>query len=138
ERIRVSVAERAGLGARPVAAYLEWWPRPLITPGRRAWVNDQFALAGARNVFAHLDVTSQPVSDRDVFARDPDVILLCWQGALEQAMDPARVRARPGWSEELRAVREGRIFVLPEDLFGRPGPRLLDGAALLARILHGE
>lgn len=136
-RIRASVDEAAGPGARPLDVYLEWWPKPLITPGRRSWVNDQLHLAGGRNVFGHLEVASQPVTECDVFARDPDVILLCWQGALEKAMDAARVQARPGWTERLRAAREGRIFVLPEDLFGRPGPRLIDGAAMLARILNG-
>ncbi|HEX6988193.1 MAG TPA: cobalamin-binding protein [Bacillota bacterium] len=137
-RIRAEVEAAFGPGAEPLRAYLEWWPKPLITPGRRSWVNDQLALAGGRNVFEDLDVASQPVNDEDVFARDPDVILLCWQGSLERVMDPERVRSRPGWAERLRAVSEGRIFVLPEDLFGRPGPRLIDGAAMLARIFTGQ
>jgi len=138
QEIRASVEEAAGPRARPLDVYLEWWPKPLITPGRRSWVNDQLDLAGGRNVFADIDAPSRPVSDDDVFARDPDVILLCWQGSLEKVMDAGRVRSRPGWAERLRAVREDRIFVLPEELFGRPGPRLIEGAALLARILSGE
>lgn len=139
-RGRLAAVREAGGASRdepPLRVFWEWWPRPLISPGRRSWINDLLGLVGAENVFAHLDVTSQTVSERDVLACDPDVIALCWCGSLQKAMDPERVRGRRGW-ERLRAVREGRIFALPEELFGRPGPRLVEGAEMLAEVLRGE
>lgn len=122
--------------SHPVRVFWEWWPRPLITPGRHSWINDICRLAGAVNVFADLDVTSRPVEYEEVFARDPDVICMCWVGALQPVMDPDKVRSREGW-QNLRAVRDGRIYALPEELFGRPGPRLVEGAEMLAGLLHG-
>lgn len=44
--------------------------------------------------------------------------------------------ARDGW-ENLNAVRFERIFVLDDNLFFRPGPRLVEGIRTLAKILHG-
>ncbi|MBV9281503.1 MAG: ABC transporter substrate-binding protein, partial [Chloroflexi bacterium] len=44
----------------------------------------------------------------------------------------------PEW-HELRAVREGRVFVVDgSSYFNRPGPRLIDGVEILATILHPE
>ena len=134
---QVAEAGERARGGRPVRVFWEWWPRPLISPGRASWINDVCRLAGAENIFSDLDAPSRPVSEDEVLARDPDAVCLCWCGTLQKAMDPARVRSRPGW-ERLRAVREGRIYALPEELFGRPGPRLVEGAAMLAGILHGS
>lgn len=120
---------------RPLRVFWEWWPKPLITPGRDSWINDVCALVGAENVFADLEATSAPVEEAAVFDRDPDVVALCWCGTLQRVMDPAKVYEREGW-ERLRAVKEGRVYALPEELFGRPGPRLIDGVAMLAGLLH--
>ncbi len=44
---------------------------------------------------------------------------------------------RPGW-QGIRAVREGRVCIFPlaeSDLLVRPGPRMAEGARLMARCL---
>jgi iron complex transport system substrate-binding protein len=43
----------------------------------------------------------------------------------------------PGW-RELRAVREGRVVVLRDEVILRPGPRIAAGLALLAKALHPD
>jgi iron complex transport system substrate-binding protein len=52
-------------------------------------------------------------------------------------MNVSKVRERPGW-ERLRAVKQDQIHCFPEDLFGRPGPRLVEGLERLARVVHPE
>ena len=50
----------------------------------------------------------------------------------------AQVAARPGWSG-LRAVRDGRVVeltVAEVDALSRPGPRLVEAAWAIARLLH--
>lgn len=134
---RMAAVAAACRGQGPeLRIYWEWWPRPLIVPGRHSWINEMCRLVGARNVFEDLDAASRPVEPDDVFAHDPDAIVVCWCGSLQRVQDAARVRARPGW-ERLRAVREGRIYPVPEELFGRPGPRLADGLEMLAGLLRG-
>jgi iron complex transport system substrate-binding protein len=132
-RVR-AVQERNRL-APPLALYLEWWPRPLIVPTRDTWFNDMAAAVGGRNVFQDRQGASAKVAEEEVFAADPDHVLLCWQGTLAAKQDPAKVAARPGW-ERLRAVREGKVHGVEEALFGRNGPRLVEGIEALERLVR--
>jgi iron complex transport system substrate-binding protein len=75
----------------------------------------------------------------ELAAKDPDAILV-----LPCGFDLARTRSempalvsRPGWSA-LRAVREGRVFLLDgNQYFNRPGPRLVESLEILAETIHG-
>lgn len=133
---RVEAVRARCEAAEPLRLYLEWWPRPLIVPARDSWFNDMAEAVGGANVFADRPGESCKVEERDVFAADPDHVLLCWCGTLQRKQDPAKVRTRPGWAE-LRAVREGKVAALDEGLFGRPGPRVVDGIETLARVVRG-
>jgi iron complex transport system substrate-binding protein len=41
----------------------------------------------------------------------------------------------PGWSN-LSAVKNQKIFIVNEDLFFRPGPRIVDGLERLFKIFY--
>ena len=43
----------------------------------------------------------------------------------------------PGWSA-VRAVKEGKVVALEDESILRPGPRIADGLAVLARAIHPE
>jgi iron complex transport system substrate-binding protein len=131
-----ALAERAKVAANRPRLYWEWWPKPLITPGRPSWITDLSTLANATNAFADLPKESDVITSDDVIARDPDVVLICWCGA-RRAVSLDKIVARPGW-DRIRAVREGRVHVVWEGLFGRPGPRLVEGFAWLVRAAHPE
>jgi iron complex transport system substrate-binding protein len=48
------------------------------------------------------------------------------------------LRALPGWNE-LPAVKSGNVFALNGNAyFSRPGPRLVNGLEILARLIHPE
>ncbi|MFZ5427585.1 MAG: ABC transporter substrate-binding protein [Thermodesulfobacteriota bacterium] len=47
------------------------------------------------------------------------------------------IRATPGF-EAIRAVREGRIYLVDEALVSRPTPRLLDGVRTVSALLYPE
>ena len=48
------------------------------------------------------------------------------------------LRALPGWNE-LPAVRNQNVFALNGNAyFSRPGPRLVNGLEILARIIHPD
>lgn len=133
---RVGAVRGRWEGAPRKRLFLEWWPRPLIVPAQRSWFNDMAAAVNAENVFASKPGESAPVREEEVFDADPDHVLLCWCGTLQRKQDPAKVAARPGWGK-LRAVREGKVAALDEGLFGRPGPRLVEGIEVLERIVRG-
>jgi len=117
--------------------YWEWWPKPLISPGRWSWMVQMSELAAADLLFKDVETTSFVVEESQIFEQDPDLVMLCWCGTLQEKMSVSKVGERPGWGR-LRAVKHGRIHCFPEDLFGRPGPRLVEGLERLAQVVHPE
>jgi iron complex transport system substrate-binding protein len=111
--------------------YAEISGTPLMTAGGGTFINELLVRAGGRNVFAS-SMQEYPVVDPEaVLTADPEVILL-----LHPDMSVSDVAARVGWGG-IRAIRQGRVYgKLDEDLFFRPGPRIVDGVVLLARLLH--
>jgi iron complex transport system substrate-binding protein len=129
--------ERAVAGLDRPKVFWEWWPRPLIAPGGKSWMVDIVRIAGGTLLFKDEDKESFVVEKGRFLTADPDVIVMCWVGAIAKKQDPAKVYARQGWAA-LKAVRDKRVFALPDTLFAAPGPRLLDGARALAKVLHRQ
>jgi iron complex transport system substrate-binding protein len=113
--------------------YLEISGTPLMTAGGGTFINELLDRAGGRNVFAS-SVQEYPVVDPEaVLVADPQVILL-----LHPDMRAHDVARRVGWGG-ISAVSHYRVYdQFDEDLFFRPGPRIVDGVVLLARLLHPE
>jgi len=131
---RIQRVAEGGRGGEPVSVYWEWWPKPLSAAAGRSWMNGVIEVAGGRNVFGAVDASSLRPEPGDVAARDPEFVFVCWCGA-KRPPDVAQIRARPGW-EGVRAVVEDRVFAMPEGLFARPGPRLVEGLERLAAVLR--
>lgn len=114
---------------------VEWWPKPVIAPGRRSWATDLLWLAGAVNPIGEEEVPSRPLEDDEVAALDPDAVVVSWCG-----VDPAKYRLEvvldnPAW-QDLEFARHGRVFPVPEAFLGRPGPRLVEGHRRLRQIVE--
>lgn len=77
--------------------------------------------------------SSYQISLEKLITADPAVILLGDGGYTT----PADVTARPNWGG-IKAVRDGKIFAVPDTLITRPGPRLEDGLKALIAALHPE
>lgn len=82
------------------------------------------------------------LSAEDLVAADPELILLGTArydpslSTTEAAL--ATLRGRPGW-EALTAVQQGAVVPYTEDIVTtRPGPRIVEGLAALARAIHPE
>ncbi|MSR37181.1 MAG: cobalamin-binding protein [Gemmatimonadetes bacterium] len=141
ERGRQLVAAmRAELDAPPSpetlhpALLVEWWPKPVIAPGRMSWATDVIRAAGARNPIGDDEVKSRPLTDDEVRELAPDAFVLSWCGVHPDKYRPDVVYRNPLWAE-LRAVREGRVFCVPEAYLGRPGPRLVEGVKALRNVV---
>ncbi len=90
--------------------------------------------AGGRNIFSDIAAPSGPVEYKDVVARDPEIILLCWAGIHKTKIDPASLSIREGWGG-INAVRSKRIHVVDEGWYGRPGPRIVLGIRQMAELI---
>jgi iron complex transport system substrate-binding protein len=130
---RIPVAPGSPGDARPTVL-VQWWPKPVIAPGARSWVNRMIELAGGRNALAAEDHLSRPLEDAEVAALAPDVIVLSWCGVEPARYRPEVVYRNPEF-RQVPAVQNGRVHRIPEAWMGRPGPRLLDGIAALRRAL---
>lgn len=123
----------APTGRRP-RVLVEWWPKPVIVPGRRSWVTDLLWRAGGENPLAGRDVRSAPIPDAEAVALAPDAVVIAWCGVPFARYRPDVVRRRAAWAD-LPALRADRVFPVPEAFLGRPGPRLVDGYRALRRIV---
>lgn len=128
---------RVDLPSIPARVYLEWWPRPMYTPGRACFSNELIALGGGVNVFRDRDGSSVEITAEDLVAADPDACFVSWCGVAAHKLDPDSVGRRPGL-DGLRAVQEARVFALDERFSGRPGPRMLEAARRMRAALAGS
>ena len=110
----------------PVPVLVEWWPKPVIAPGAKSWVNEMLALAGGCNPWAHEDRESLEVDTGMAIAAAPELIVMSWCGVQEDKYRPHIVRRREGW-QDIPAIRHDRIVPISEAWLGRPGPRLIEG-----------
>ncbi|ODN66166.1 ABC transporter substrate-binding protein [Methylophaga muralis] len=92
---------------------------------------DALLQAGAESIFADLDNINQ-VSGEAIIAANPDVILVARN---EGSVDS--IKKRPGW-QNIQAIRDDRVFMVPRELFLIPGPRIIDGVKYLAPLLHPQ
>ena len=117
--------------------YWEWWPNPLFTPGGINWLTEISQLAGGYNLFEDVDLASVKVSPEEVIKRNPDYICLAWVGVPLKKINPKLVQKRENWSD-ITALQNNQILIMEEPLYCRPSPRLLEGLAKLANLLHPE
>ena len=136
-RARLEALRRASAGRAPVPVYLEWWPKPMFTPGAGCWSNELIALAGGRNVFAGLEGQSREIAPAELAEADPEVIFVSWCGVPFAKLNPERVLSREGL-EGVRAVRERRVYPIDESLLGRPGPRVIEGIEAMSQAIWGR
>lgn len=122
-------------GAAAPRILLQWWPKPVIAPGRRSWVHEMIERAGGVNVLGHEDVVSRPLEDGEVRELAPDALVLSWCGVAPDKVRPDVVLANPAW-QDLEFVRRRRVFLVPEAYVGRPSPRLVEGLRRLREVVR--
>jgi len=127
ERIRLRIA-----GLPPVRAFFITWFDPLLAPGKTTFENDVLGLAGVISITADIPQFYPRYSLEQLLVKDPDAII-----TVKQEGNPIPEFKRiAGW-RNLRAVREGRIYVLTEFL-QHPSPLFVNGVEELAQKLHPE
>lgn len=136
-RQRIEVVGHQEPDNRPRVVCLEWF-EPLYSAGH--WVPEIVALAGGFDTLGRPGEPSARIEWSAVIEARPEVILLmpCGFDLGRAVKESTPLRALPGWNE-LPAVRSGSVFALNGNAyFSRPGPRLVNGLEILARIIHPE
>ena len=124
-------------GTRRPTLLVQWWPKPVIAPGRLSWVDELITLAGGTNPLHDEEVKSRPLTDDEVREIAPDAMVLSWCGVAPEKVRPDVVLANPAW-QELAFVRERRVYLVPEAYLGRPSPRLVEGVGRLREVVGAD
>ena len=120
---------------RPRVAFLEWL-EPLYVGGH--WVPEMIGNAGGEDVFGSVGKPSFRVHLQDVVEAQPEVLLIAPCGYTAKA-SRAEYEALdlPGQWDTIPAVQNNRVYALEaSSYFSRPGPRLVSGIEILAKILQ--
>ncbi|HWS99550.1 MAG TPA: cobalamin-binding protein [Pyrinomonadaceae bacterium] len=133
---RVAAAAE-GAETRPRTLMLEWL-EPAFAPGH--WVPEQVAIAGGDHAFGRKGRPSVTTTADEIRAYAPEVVVLIPCGYYKEDILRQLPQARlpEGW-DDLPAVRAGQVWAVDAtSYFSRPGPRVVDGVEILARVLHPE
>jgi iron complex transport system substrate-binding protein len=114
------------------------WIEPTMIAGN--WTPELVELAGGVQSFAQAGRHSTYTPWAEVAAFDPEVIVVmpCGFDLPRTLREAERLREFAGWTD-LSAVRNGRVYAVDGNaLFNRAGPRIVDSAELLAKLIHPE
>lgn len=101
------------------------------TSGPGSFINEMIKIAGGYPITEDAN-PSAPWMDYSVeamVAGDPDIILMA-----ESLGDPSVLSSTPGY-QDMRAVQEGRVYTINDDIISRPGPRVQEAIRAIASIL---
>ena len=124
-------------GSRQRVTVLEWLD-PLMAAGN--WTPELVDYAGGENVFGEVGLHSPWLSWEELQGEDPDVLVLSPCGfSIERTLqDIAILQEHPAW-QSLRAVKNRRVYAIDGNQYlNRSGPRLVESAELLGRVIWGE
>ncbi len=128
-------AEVAQLVSRPRVALLEWL-QPIYVGGH--WIPEMIELAGGHDIFGKVRTPSFRISLEDIIVAQPEVLVVapCGYNA-DQAHAEYRSVTFPREWHEMPAVRNNQIYYVDANsYFSRPGPRLVTGIEILAKLFH--
>jgi iron complex transport system substrate-binding protein len=130
------VLERRLQGTPPRRVVCLEWLDPPFASGH--WVPEQVRRAGGWDLLGRIGEPAVETTWEQLRDVEPEQIMLipCGFNAQRTADEWDAGRAsRPGWIEDLRVAREGQVYALDGSAyFSRPGPRVIDGVALLAEL----
>jgi iron complex transport system substrate-binding protein len=113
------------------------WHDPIWTMGRETFINDLIWKAGGVNIFADDFEKSRVVSLESIIQKNPQVIIVSGMGTTgdlvyKNIMKETRL-------SRVDAMRNNRVYRISDaNLIERPGPRIVDGLEMVAKLLHPE
>jgi iron complex transport system substrate-binding protein len=114
----------------------------LMVVGRGPFLNELIEAAGGANMFRDTIGFYPRIPREEIYAGAPEVIIDMGEMAVTDGVTPAQKRAVVElWDRafpKLPAVRASRVYAVAEDHFVVPGPRVVQAARDLLRMIHPE
>ena len=121
-------------GARPVRVLIQLGPNPDFSLNDSHILSDVIRLCGGVNVFGDSAAIAPRISVESVLASKPDLVIVGTDKQAKQA-DPA-ASAHAFWKKAgLEAAIRDRVHGLDADIIFRPGPRLIEQAGSICRLI---
>jgi cobalamin transport system substrate-binding protein len=117
----------------PATTFLEIYSKPLMTAGSDTFINDMITIAGGTNIGAEAG-SGFPTFSTEVLATDDPQVYIADSGSMSK---PGDITKRAGFAD-LTAVKDGKVYVIDDNIIARPGPRLAEGLQQLATMIHPE
>ncbi|MBA3654258.1 MAG: ABC transporter substrate-binding protein [Actinobacteria bacterium] len=133
-RDRIATLKKSVPKRTPTPTYYHELDNTLFSVTSKTFIGELYALAGLENVADPADANGQTggypqLSAEYLVKADPDLIFLADTKCCAQNRDT--VAARPGFAG-LKAVKNGHVIALDDDIASRWGPRVVD---LFQRII---
>jgi iron complex transport system substrate-binding protein len=135
-----SLAKRtSAVSYRPRVFCMEWLD-PVYASGH--WVPELVKIAGGIDELGRERGESVRIAWDDIAAWSPEVLVVMpcgfnLQQTMKQVWSVFGYHSSPFF--DLPAVRNGRVYAVDANsYFARPGPRVVEGAELLAQLIHPE
>jgi len=119
-------------GVRGTRVYFEVNQGPYAA-GEASFIGETLARLGVKNIVPAKLGPFPKLNPEYIVRANPDLIMIGQRSA-------DGLQARPGW-QSIRALREQRLCIFPAaeaDMLVRPGPRMAEGARLMAACLAGK
>ncbi|HUP60303.1 MAG TPA: ABC transporter substrate-binding protein [Thermoanaerobaculia bacterium] len=126
-RLREDILRQSRKRERPLRILFAVWTDPLYVAGRNTFTDDLLRLTGAQNA---VQVTGWPQYSLESLAASPPDLILYPRGAVT----PQQMKVLMQRVPSLRA----EVVPVDEDVFQRPGPRVVLAAAALNAILDAR
>ena len=113
----------------------------LIVVGKASYLNEVIQLAGGENIFRDATAAYPQVSLEEVISRNASVIIDIGDMGDQLAVTPEHQREVMAlWQRvpSVEAVKRGRVFAIAPDQYLVPGPRVVDAARAMFKMLHPE
>lgn len=130
KKAEVSAHKSGAKSDAAVKVYWEVWNAPYMSAGASSFINDVIKAAGGQNIFADLPDAYPMVSEESIISRQPAVILI----PASTGMAADAVGLRNGWAD-IPAVKGSHVFVVDDNVYTRPGPRVADVVLELSELL---
>lgn len=109
--------------------FVELGDHPLLTTGRTSFLSEAIQIAGGKNIGDFLPKGFEMISEEEVVAKNPQVIILA------DGETAHEIAERPGWSK-VSAVLNKKIYSINPDLVMRPDTRILISILKMASWFH--
>jgi len=140
EQLARGMRRRAGLIERSVASlpkvtcfFEEGYGPPVYTVGPGSFIYDLLHRAGCTPVTSGAKTAYPQWAVEALVRENPNAYLV----DSESGGSIASIDHRPGF-DALTAVQQGRVYLVNGNLVARPGPRVVEGLAEMAKDIHPE